>query len=91
MMQWVRTSGYKALFDTITRINLVISWLGLCFHVWRMFVLLLLMMLLKWSEVKFACNNFFTDQRVMRKRGKGYGVGLLATDLELEVVEFMKQ
>lgn len=54
------------------------------------------MMLLEWSEVKFGSSNFSTDQRVMRKRGKGcYGVGLFAiassTDLELEVVEFMKQ
>ena len=56
-----------------------------------MFILLLLMMLLKWSGVKFASKNFSTDQRVMRKRGKGYGVGLFASDPELEVVEFMKQ
>ncbi|KAJ6318261.1 hypothetical protein OIU76_013738 [Salix suchowensis] len=72
MVQWVGAGRDEALFDSITRIDLTSScFLVLVFPRERVFMLLLVMFL-KWGEVKFAGKNFSTVERfVKREEEKG--------------------
>ena len=63
MVQWVRTGGDEALFDTITWINLTSS----SFLVPLFLRHRLLMMFLKWGEVEFPSNKFSVEERAIRE------------------------
>ncbi|GLU04799.1 hypothetical protein SLE2022_219300 [Rubroshorea leprosula] len=88
MVQRVRTRGHKALFDTITGIDLSPGRVSRWYLLLRTLVVLLM---LEWLEVKFASKNFSVDQRAKGERGMRNEDDLFVVDSELEIVEFMKQ